>query len=75
MHPKFHMEKNPPPPPPHLAIQGVGQLVELMYGKTLVEKYVDPINHIFIFNINNVPIENTLVDLRAAIKTMTIMTM
>jgi hypothetical protein len=46
-----------------------------MSGKTIMEKYVDPGNPVVIVYINNVPIENTLIDLGAAINVMTVMTM
>jgi fumarate reductase subunit C len=70
MHQKYLKEKKIP-----LTIQVVGQLVELMSGKTLVEKYVDFRNPIVTIYINIVPIENTLIDLGDAINVMTIMTM
>jgi hypothetical protein len=46
-----------------------------MSGKVIMEKYVDPGNHVVIVYINNVPIENTLIDLGVTINVMTVITM
>lgn len=46
-----------------------------MSGKQLIEKYDDPSNAIVTIYINNIPIETTLIDLRAAINILTTMTM
>jgi hypothetical protein len=46
--------KEPPPPPP--TIQAIGQLIELMSGRNLVEMYVDLGNLVVIVYINKVSI-------------------
>ena len=41
-----------------------------MYGKVLMENYVDPENPMVTISINNIQIENTLIDLGYAINIM-----
>jgi hypothetical protein len=45
-----------------------------MSGKSIIEKYVDHGICVVIFYINNVPIENTLIDMGEAINVMIVIT-
>jgi hypothetical protein len=56
-------------------IHFIGNLVGLMANTISMEKYVDPGIPRVTTIINNIPIPNTLIDLRAAINVMTIETM
>jgi hypothetical protein len=58
-----------------LTNQVVGQLVDLMIEKIVMEKYVDPGNSVVIVSINNVPLYNTLIDLQASINIIIVPTM
>ena len=49
----------------------MGHLVDIMLGKFLNPKYVDPRNQIMIVNINNMSIPKTLIDLGVSINVMT----
>jgi hypothetical protein len=52
-------------------INVIGQLVDLMLGKLIVPKYLDPGSPLVNVHINNTLIQNTLIDLGDAINVMT----
>lgn len=56
-------------------IQFVGRSTDVMSGQICVEKYQDLGNLIVSVHINNVLVQNTLIDLGAAINIMTLQTM
>ena len=58
-----------------LTIHVVGRLSDIMLGKIMPVKYEDPGNLILTVQINGVEIPNVLMDLGAAINTITIETM
>jgi hypothetical protein len=52
-------------------INVIGKLVDLMLGRIIVPKYLDPGSPLVNVHINNILIQNTLIDLGAAINVMT----
>jgi hypothetical protein len=52
-------------------INVIGQLVDLMLGKLIVPKYLDPGSPLVNVHINNTLVHNTLIDLGVAINVMT----
>jgi hypothetical protein len=52
-------------------VQVIGYLVDLMLGKILTTKYIDPGSPIVDVHINNICIPNTLIDLGVSINVMT----
>lgn len=51
-------------------IQLVGKIADIMMGKTIIQKYLDPGSPIVKIHINGIEIPNTLIDLGAAINIM-----
>jgi hypothetical protein len=49
----------------------IGKLADLMLGEVFMTKYMDPESLVIKFNINNIFIAHTLVDLGAAINLIT----
>lgn len=56
-------------------IQLVGKIANIMMGKIAIQKYVDPGSPVVKTHMNGVEIQNTLIDLRAAINIMRKQTM